>query len=88
MYEFCRSNGVIFFRFLFKNCVNCRYVFLFDYFKEFLDVVFKVVADNYVIDDSGIGIVYCVLVFGEDDYRVCLENKIIKLVSLVFFFKS
>ncbi|KAF2300184.1 hypothetical protein GH714_010457 [Hevea brasiliensis] len=41
------------------------------------DTAFRVVADNYVTDDSGTGIVHCAPAFGEDDYRVCIENQII-----------
>lgn len=57
-----------------------RYVPLFDYFKDFADVAFKVVADDYVTSDSGSGIVHCAPAFGEDDYRVCLSNQIITKV--------
>lgn len=58
----------------------CRYEPLFDYFKELSDTAFRVIADNYVTDDSGTGIVHCAPAFGEDDYRVCLENQIISKV--------
>lgn len=43
-------------------------------------MAFRVVADNYVTDDSGTGIVHCAPAFGEDDYRVCIENQIITKV--------
>ncbi|PQM40320.1 isoleucine--tRNA ligase cytoplasmic [Prunus yedoensis var. nudiflora] len=59
------------------SLVGKKYEPLFDYFKEFSDVAFRVVADNYVTDDSGTGVVHCAPAFGEDDYRVCLENKVI-----------
>ncbi|KAL8145892.1 hypothetical protein AgCh_003869 [Apium graveolens] len=59
------------------SLVGTKYVPLFDYFKDFLDVAFKVVADDYVTSDSGSGIVHCAPAFGEDDYRVCLSNQII-----------
>ncbi|KAL8543271.1 hypothetical protein ACS0TY_003986 [Phlomoides rotata] len=59
------------------SLVGKKYVPLFDYFKDYSDVAFKVVADNYVTDDSGTGVVHCAPAFGEDDYRVCLENGII-----------
>ncbi|KAJ8445295.1 hypothetical protein Cgig2_024501 [Carnegiea gigantea] len=62
-----------------SSLVGLKYVPLFDYFKEFSDVAFKVVADDYVTDDSGTGVVHCAPAFGEDDYRACLENKIIKV---------
>ncbi|KAI3450053.1 hypothetical protein Pfo_006718 [Paulownia fortunei] len=59
------------------SLVGKKYVPLFDYFKEYSDVAFRVVADDYVTDDSGTGIVHCAPAFGEDDYRVCMENGVI-----------
>ncbi|KAJ4968949.1 hypothetical protein NE237_015650 [Protea cynaroides] len=59
------------------SLVGMTYVPLFDYFMELSDVAFRVVADNYVADDSGTGVVHCAPAFGEDDYRVCIENQII-----------
>ncbi|XP_052173832.1 isoleucine--tRNA ligase, cytoplasmic [Diospyros lotus] len=59
------------------SLVGTKYVPLFDYFIEFSDVAFKVVADNYVTSDSGTGVVHMAPAFGEDDYRVCIENQII-----------
>lgn len=53
---------------------------LFDYFKDFTDTAFKVIADDYVKSDSGTGIVHCAPAFGEDDYHVCIENQIITKV--------
>lgn len=49
---------------------------------EFSDSAFRVIADNYVTDDSGTGIVHCAPAFGEDDYRVCIENQVISKVFL------
>ncbi|KAF5197657.1 Isoleucine--trna ligase [Thalictrum thalictroides] len=60
-----------------SSLVGSKYVPLFDYFTEFSDVAFRVVADNYVTDDSGTGVVHCAPAFGEEDYRVCIENHII-----------
>lgn len=60
-----------------SSLVGKKYVPLFDYFEDFSDVAFKVVADDYVTADSGTGIVHCAPAFGEDDYRVCMENHII-----------
>lgn len=62
------------------SLVGKKYEPLFDYFDDFSSVAFRVVADGYVTDDSGTGIVHCAPAFGEDDYRVCLENEIIKKV--------
>ncbi|KAL9679523.1 hypothetical protein QQ045_017388 [Rhodiola kirilowii] len=61
-----------------SSLVGKKYKPLFNYFMEFSDVAFKVISDNYVTNDSGTGIVHCAPAFGEDDYRVCLENQIIK----------
>lgn len=59
------------------SLIGKKYVPLFDYFKEFSDVAFRVIADDYVTADSGTGIVHCAPAFGEDDYRVCIEHQII-----------
>ncbi|CAN6457025.1 unnamed protein product [Victoria cruziana] len=60
------------------SLVGMKYVPLFDYFSELNDTAFKVVCDNYVTDDSGTGVVHCAPAFGEDDYRVCINSKIIQ----------
>ncbi|CAI9112807.1 OLC1v1013300C1 [Oldenlandia corymbosa var. corymbosa] len=60
-----------------ESLVGKKYEPLFDYFRDFSEVAFKVVADDYVTADSGTGIVHCAPAFGEDDYRVCQENHII-----------
>ncbi|KDP34784.1 hypothetical protein JCGZ_10564 [Jatropha curcas] len=60
-----------------SELVKKKYEPLFNYFSEFSDMAFRVIADNYVTDDSGTGIVHCAPAFGEDDYRVCIENQII-----------
>ncbi|KAJ0976072.1 hypothetical protein J5N97_018037 [Dioscorea zingiberensis] len=59
------------------SLVGKKYVPLFDYFSELVGA-FKVVADNYVTDDSGTGVVHCAPAFGEDDYRVCVEAGIVQ----------
>ncbi|XVF55001.1 hypothetical protein PTKIN_Ptkin06aG0001300 [Pterospermum kingtungense] len=59
------------------SLVGTKYEPLFNYFSEFSDAAFRVIADNYVTDDSGTGIVHCAPAFGEDDYRVCIANQII-----------
>ncbi|ORY30942.1 isoleucyl-tRNA synthetase [Rhizoclosmatium globosum] len=38
---------------------------------------FIVMADTYVTDDSGTGIVHCAPAFGEDDYRVCINHNVV-----------
>ncbi|MCL7042879.1 hypothetical protein MKW94_000363, partial [Papaver nudicaule] len=51
---------------------------LFDYFADFSDSAFRVVAENYVTYDSGTGVVHCAPAFGEEDYRACIANHIIQ----------
>ncbi|XP_044509328.1 isoleucine--tRNA ligase, cytoplasmic-like [Mangifera indica] len=63
--------------FLGASLVGMKYEPLFGYFKELSDTAFRVIADNYVTDDSGTGVVHCAPAFGEDDYRVCIESEII-----------
>ncbi|CAI9284406.1 unnamed protein product [Lactuca saligna] len=58
----------------FKWCVSLSSSYRF---REFSDVAFRVAADDCVASYSGTGIVHCASAFGEDDYRVCLENQII-----------
>ncbi|RID72726.1 hypothetical protein BRARA_C04605 [Brassica rapa] len=60
------------------SLVGKKYEPLFDYFSDFSSEAFRVVADDYVTDGSGTGIVHCAPAFGEDDYRVCLENNIVE----------
>ncbi len=38
---------------------------------------FTVIGDNFVTDDSGTGIVHIAPAYGEDDYRVSIENNLI-----------
>ncbi|KAI3934371.1 hypothetical protein MKW92_006840 [Papaver armeniacum] len=60
------------------SLVGLKYIPLFDYFADFSGSAFRVVADNYVTDDSGTGVVHCAPAFGEEDYRVCIANQIIQ----------
>eukprot|EP00249_Psilotum_nudum_P022420 c28510_g1_i1 orf=452-4015(-) len=64
-------------RFKGVDLVGMKYEPLFGYFVELSDVAFRVIADNYVTDDSGTGVVHVAPAFGEDDYRVCLAAGII-----------
>lgn len=58
---------------------SLKYVPIFDFFVEHKDAAgfWRVCADDYVTDDNGTGIVHLAPAFGEDDYRVCLENGLI-----------
>uniref|UniRef100_A0ACD5UJZ9 Uncharacterized protein n=1 Tax=Avena sativa TaxID=4498 RepID=A0ACD5UJZ9_AVESA len=66
-----------------SSLVGKKYTPLFDFFLELQDTAFRVIADNYVTDDSGTGVVHCAPAFGEDDHRVCLSGGIIEASGLV-----
>ncbi|KAI9203065.1 tRNA synthetases class I-domain-containing protein [Polychytrium aggregatum] len=56
-----------------------EYVPLFPYFSHRQGQgSFVVVNDTYVTEEGGTGVVHQAPAFGEDDYRVCLQNKVIK----------
>eukprot|EP01095_Lingulamoeba_sp_RSL-Kostka_P013003 TRINITY_DN525_c5_g1_i2.p1 TRINITY_DN525_c5_g1~~TRINITY_DN525_c5_g1_i2.p1 ORF type:complete len:1178 (+),score=473.15 TRINITY_DN525_c5_g1_i2:44-3577(+) len=63
-----------------SKMVGWKYTPLFEYFRDFAENnnAFRVVADSYVTDDSGTGVVHQAPGFGEDDFRVCLKEGIIK----------
>lgn len=59
-----------------SDLVGLTYTPIFPYFQSSCPTAFRVIADAYVTDDSGTGIVHNAPAFGEDDYRVCLLNGI------------
>jgi isoleucyl-tRNA synthetase len=59
------------------DLVGKQYVPLFTYFVERCPNAFRVVADEYVTDNGGTGIVHQAPAFGEDDFRVCIANAIV-----------
>ncbi|CCH62703.1 hypothetical protein TBLA_0I00400 [Henningerozyma blattae CBS 6284] len=62
-----------------SDLVGMKYKPLFNYFyDDWKDTAFRVLADSYVSNDSGTGIVHNAPAFGEDDYRVCVANGVIK----------
>ncbi len=55
-----------------------RYEPLFPFFKEeYGETGFRVLADEYVGDDAGTGVVHQAPAFGEDDFRVCLAKGVV-----------
>ena len=64
---------------------GCRYTPLFDFFMELQETAFRVIADNYVTDDSGTGVIHCAPAFGEDDHHVCLAAGIFEVGFLCLF---
>lgn len=60
------------------DMIGWKYEPPFDYFyEEYKHVAFKVIPADYVTSDSGTGIVHQAPAFGEDDFEVAIENKII-----------
>ena len=45
---------------------------------------FRVISDAYVKDDSGTGVVHQAPAFGEDDFRICIENGEVPCPSACF----
>lgn len=65
-------------RILGKDMEGWRYEPLFTYFyEEFKDFGFKVLNANYVTAESGVGIVHQAPAFGEEDYKVALQQGVI-----------
>jgi len=64
-----------------SELVGRKYQPLFDFYDsaERRNRAFKVIADDYVSNDAGTGIVHQAPAFGEDDYRVCLKYGIIDI---------
>lgn len=61
------------------SLVGVKYTPLFPYFQaEYGEKAFRVVADTYVTDDAGTGVVHQAPAFGEDDWRVCVANGVIE----------
>ena len=59
--------------------VGWRYTPMFDYFTEqYEDRAFRVIADEYVTDSSGTGIVHQAPAFGEDDHRIAVASGIVR----------
>jgi isoleucyl-tRNA synthetase len=66
-------------RFKGVDLVGTEYIPLFPYFESRrADGCFRVIADTYVTNDTGTGIVHCAPGFGADDYRVAVKASIIQ----------
>jgi isoleucyl-tRNA synthetase len=63
---------------------NLKYEPLFNYYvnDSKLNNPFRILCDNYVTTTSGTGIVHLAPVFGEDDCRVCINNKVVTSYDL------
>lgn len=61
-----------------KDMLNWKYEPLFPYFADqFKETGFRVLNATYVTSTSGTGIVHQAPAFGEDDYQVGMEHKVI-----------
>lgn len=58
-----------------SELIGLKYESLFNYFKH--PKYFQVLGDTFVRNESGTGIVHLAPAFGEDDFRVCLNNNVI-----------
>lgn len=59
-----------------------RYEPIFPYFADLAEKgAFRVLNDDYVTTDDGVGIVHIAPAYGEDDYRVCREAGFNELVD-------
>ena len=69
--------------FLGSTLVGKKYTPLFDYFAdEFGETAFRVLADDYVTNESGVGVVHQAPAFGEDDYRVCVREGVVTVQNV------
>ncbi|KAJ2788001.1 isoleucine--tRNA ligase [Coemansia interrupta] len=67
-----------------KDLVGLEYEPLFDFFVPKLEeTAWRVIADKYVSDSDGTGIVHNAPAYGEDDYRICKDSGIISLGGFV-----
>ena len=65
-----------------SELVGLKYQPLFDYFATHFENGFQVVADGYVSEGNGTGIVHIAPAFGEDDYRVGMKEAVISKMKL------
>ncbi|KAJ2805982.1 isoleucine--tRNA ligase [Coemansia guatemalensis] len=67
-----------------QELVGLEYQPVFDFYvSELKGTAWRVVADKYVTDSDGTGIVHNAPAFGEDDYRVCMDYKIVSVGGFV-----
>ena len=76
------NNFKILRKFTGEELLNKSYEPLFNYFEKDYDNCFRIVDDGYVSETSGTGIVHIAPAFGEDDYRVCIKEKVISKTKL------
>lgn len=61
-----------------KDLKGKTYKPLFPYFSQYKEQgAFRILCDSYVTEESGTGVVHQAPYFGEEDFRVCLQNGVI-----------
>lgn len=66
-----------------SDMLGWKYTPLFDYFyDEFKDHGFRVLNDEYVTAEDGVGIVHQAPAFGEEDYQVAVKHEVINETRL------
>ncbi|CAG7981297.1 unnamed protein product [Penicillium salamii] len=66
-----------------SDMLGWKYTPLFDYFyDEFKDCGFRVLNDEYVTAEDGVGIVHQAPAFGEEDYQVAVNHGVINETRL------
>jgi len=65
-----------------SELVGLRYEPVFNYYSD--ETYFQVVEDDYVqpSDGNGTSIVHLAPTFGEDDYRVCIQKKVVTIEKI------
>ena len=65
-----------------RDLEGTEYMPIFNYMKR---DTYKVVSDNYVKvgEDQGTCIVHIAPAFGDDDYRICMEKKLVTAVDII-----
>jgi isoleucyl-tRNA synthetase len=64
--------------------VGLEYIPPFTYNNQMFGNSYKIVADSYVTETDGTGIVHLAPAYGADDYRVCINNGLITKESKLF----
>ena len=67
-----------------NELVGLEYIPPFTWNSQMIGKSYQILGDNYVTETDGTGIVHQAPAFGEDDYRVCLENDLITKESKLF----
>ena len=63
--------------------VGLKYKPLFDYYKDYHESrTFKIYGADFVVAEKGTGLVHCAPAHGEEDYDMCLKNKLFSKLEI------